>query len=314
MITYLPKSLKKNSTIGLICPAGGLNSYKPVKLALNYLKKLGYKVKLGKSILTSNKAYKYLSGTDRDRLADLYNFWSDESVDAVFCLRGGYGCLRLLSLIDFNRIKKHKKILLGFSDITVLLLAFYKKCNLTTFHGPLLSYKFIDKKLKPIDSASEKKLWSVLSDSMFKFSYSGKPQSVMIKSGIANGKLLGGNLTDICSMIGSAYLPSFKDSILLLEDCYEEPYRIDRLLTQLSNAGIFEQVNGLIFSSFYKCGFKNKKEIVDLLKDRTLKYKVPTIFNFPIGHDTQNYVLPIGLCVSLDARDASKYTLSSTSL
>ena len=308
MITYLPKSLKKNSTIGLICPAGGLNSYKPVKLVVNYLKKLGYKVKLGKSIVVSNKAYKYLSGTDKDRLADLYNLWSDKSISAVFCLRGGYGCLRLLDLIDFNQIKKHKKILLGFSDITILLLAFYEMCNLTTFHGPLLAYKFIDKKLKPIDSASEKNLWSLLSNPKFKFSYSNKSQGVVIKAGTAKGKLLGGNLTDICTMLGSSYLPSFKGSILLLEDCYEEPYRIDRLLTQLSNAGIFEEVNGLIFSSFYKCGFKNKREIVNLLKDRVVKYGVPTIYNFPVGHDTQNYVLPIGLQVSLNA---GKCTLSS---
>lgn len=306
MIAYLPKSLSKNSTIGLICPAGGLDSYKLVKLVIKYLKKLGYKVKLGKSILVSGKAYKYLSGTDNARLADLYKFWEDKSVDAVFCLRGGYGCLRLLNSIDFNRIKRHKKILLGFSDITVLLLAFYKMCNLVTFHGPLLMYKFINKKSKPLDKSTEKNLWKLLSNPKFDFSY--KSKVMVINSGKAKGKLLGGNLTDICSMLGSGYLPDFKDSILLLEDCYEEPYKIDRYLTQLSNVGIFEQVNGIVFSSFYKCGFKNKREIVGLLKDRTLKYKIPTIFNFPIGHNTRNYVAPIGLEVFLDT---NKCILSS---
>lgn len=311
MITYLPKPLTENSTIGLICPAGGLDSYKSVKLAVDYLKKSGYKVKLGKSLVVSSQDYKYLSGCDNDRLNDLYSFWNDKSINAVFCLRGGYGCLRLLNLIDFDRIKKHKKILLGFSDITILLLAFYKMCNLVTFHGPLLSYKFIDKKLKPIDPNTEKYLWKLLSAPQFKFSYSNKSKGVVIKSGKTKGKLLGGNLTDICAMIGSGYLPSFRDSILFLEDCYEEPSRIDRLLTQLSNAGIFEQVKGLVFSGFYKCGFKNNKEIIDLLKDRIMKYKVPTIFNFPVGHDIQNYTLPIGLEVSLDA---NKCVLSSNSL
>ena len=311
MIAYLPNPLTKNSTIGLICPAGGLDNYKPVELAVAYLKKLDYKVKLGKSILISNKAYKYLSGTDSDRLADLYKFWNDKSVDAVFCLRGGYGCLRLLNLIDFRKIKKQKKILLGFSDITVLLLAFYKMCNLVTFHGPSLAYKFIDTRLKSTDLNTEKYLWELLSDPKFKFSYSNKSQGIVIKSGRVKGRLLGGNLTNICSMVGSDYLPDFKDSILFLEDCYEEPYRIDRLLTQLSNAGIFAQVKGLIFSSFYKCKFKNNKKIVDLLKDRTLKYGVPTIFNFPIGHDIRNYAVPIGLDVSLDAE---KCILSSSPL
>ncbi len=311
MITYLPKPLTKNSTIGVICPAGGMNSYKPVKFAIAYLKNLGYKVKLGKSILVSGKAYKYLSGTDNDRLTDLYNFWNDKSVDAVFCLRGGYGCLRLLDSIDFNQIKKQKKILLGFSDITVLLLAFYKMCNLLTFHGPLLGYKFIDRYLNPFDDNTEKNLWNLFADPQFKFSYSNRSQGIAIKDGKAKGKLLGGNLTDICSMIGSCYLPSFKGSILLLEDCYEEPYKIDRLLTQLSNARIFTQANGVIFSSFYKCGFKNKKEIIDLLKDRTLKYEVPIIFNFPVGHDLKNYVLPIGANVLLDTNNC---TLRSSSL
>ena len=309
MITYLPKALKKNSTIGLICPAGGLDNHKKAELAINYLKSLGYSVRLGKSIIASKKSYKYLSGTDKERLADLYNFWCDDSIDAVFCLRGGYGCLRLLNLIDFKLIKKHKKILLGFSDITILLLAFYKKCNLLTFHGPLLTYKFIDKKLNPIDKNTHSNLWKLLKSPKFDFSY--KSKWVTIKPGKAKGKLLGGNLTDICSMIGSCYLPSFKGSILLLEDCYEEPYKIDRLLTQLSNARIFTQANGVIFSSFYKCGFKNKKEIIDLLKDRTLKYEVPIIFNFPVGHDLKNYVLPIGANVLLDTNNC---TLRSSSL
>ncbi len=301
MIAHLPKPLIKNSTIGLICPAGGLETDKPVKLAIAYLKSLGYRVKLGKSLIVSNKAYKYLSGTDKDRLKDLYNFWSDKSIDAVFCLRGGYGCLRLLDLIDFDRIKKHKKILLGFSDITILLLAFYKMCNLVTFHGPLLTYKFIDKKLKSIDPNTEKYLWKLLADPKFKFSYSNKSQGIVIKAGKTKGELLGGNLTDICSMIGSGYLPDFRNSILLLEDCYEEPYKIDRLITQLSNAGIFNQVKGIIFSGFYKCGFTNRREVIDLLKDRTFKYRVPVIYNFPIGHDTKNYIVPIGLDVTLDA-------------
>ncbi len=300
MITYLPKSLSKNSTIGLICPAGGLKSLKDVSIVVKYLERLGFKVRLGKSLVVSDNAYKYLSATDEKRLADLYNFWEDKSVDAIFCLRGGYGCLRLLNLIDFDRIKRQKKILLGFSDITILLLAFYKICNLVTFHGPLLTYKFMDKNLKLIDSKTEKTLWNLLTDSKFQFSYSNKSQGLVIKSGKVKGKLLGGNLTDVCSMIGSGYLPEFKNSILLLEDCYEEPYKIDRLLTQLSNAGIFEQVGGLIFSNFYKCEFKNNQEIVDLLKDRAGKYKKPALYNFPIGHDKKNYIVPIGVNVSLD--------------
>lgn len=305
MITYLPKSLTKNSTIGLICPAGGLDSFLPVELTVKYLRKLGYKVKIGKSLSSKKNGYKYLSGSDKERLSDLHHFWSDNAVDAVFCLRGGYGCLRLLDSIDFNLIKKHKKILLGYSDITALLLSFYKESNLATFHGPLLGNKFLNHQLKPLEHSSEKNLWKLLNESKFKFSYSNKSDGVSIFPGRAQGKLLGGNLTVICSMIGSKYLPSFKNSILFLEDCHEESYKIDRLLTQLALAGIFHEVNGLIFSSFYKCKFKNNKEIVNLLKDKVLKYKIPTIFNFPIGHSLKNYTVPIGKTVTLDSRTCS---------
>ncbi len=297
MITYLPKPLRKNSTIGLICPAGGLKSSKDISKSVKYLEDLAYKVKVGRSLLANN-GYKYLSDTDEKRLFDLYNFWEDKSVDAVFCLRGGYGCLRLLNLIDFNRIKKNKKILLGFSDITVLLLSFYKKCNLVTFHGPMLGNK--------TEKTSANNLWKLLVNQQFQFSY--KSKGFQIVPGKTKGKLLGGNLTNVCSMIGSGFLPDFRGSILLLEDCHEEPYKIDRLLTQISNAGIFNQVNGIVFSSFYKCGFKKNNEIIALLKDKVAKYKKPTLYNFPVGHNEKNYAVPIGLDVQLDV---GKFVLSS---
>lgn len=291
MFTRFPKPLKKNSTIGLVCPAGGFVDYKPIRRVVKYLKGQGYKVKLGKSLVSKDKHFTYLSGSDKSRKRDLINFFLDKSIDAIFCLRGGYGCLRLLDDINFNVIKKNKKIFLGFSDITILLLAIYKKCDFVTFHGPLLGYKF--------DIGSTNYMWKLLSDPKFSFSY--KSRGTTINSGAAIGTLLGGNLTDVCSMIGSRFLPDFNNSIVFLEDCHEEPYKIDRLLTQILNSGILKGAKGFIFSSFYKCGFKNNNQLVKLLKDRISKYNVPAIFNFPIGHDLKNYTVPIGVQVVLDA-------------
>lgn len=300
MSPIFPKSLKSNSTIGLICPAGGFVNYKPIKLVIRYLKLKGYKVRLGKSLISSKSEYKYLSGGDSGRLSDLHNFFKDKNIDAIFCLRGGYGSLRLLRDIDFKLIKKSKKIILGFSDITVLLLSIFAKTNLITFHGPLLGAKFLNDHLKSKDKKSELYFWNLLSKDKFRFSYSY--ESKIIHPGKASGRLLGGNLTDICSMLGSGgYLPDFKGAILFLEDCYEEPYRIDRLLTQLDLAGIFKKVNGLIFSNFYKCKFKSDREIVRLLKDKVKKYKIPVIYDFPIGHSLKNYTVPIGMPCVLDA-------------
>ncbi len=296
-----PKPLFHNATIGLICPASGFTQYKEINQSVKYLKKLGFKVKLGKSLLSRSKNFHYLSGPDKLRANDFNDFWNDNKVDAIFCLRGGYGCLRILDDIDFKSIKSKRKILLGFSDITVLLLAIYKKSNLLTFHGPMFGYKFLNKDLSVIDKSSEKSLWSVLFDPSFSFHYSNKLSGCTIHSGKSYGVLLGGNLTDICSMIGSPYLPDFKDSILLLEDCNEEPYKIDRMLTQLAVSGIFKNIKGIIFSSFYKCSFKNRKQLLKFLKEKFASYKIPIVYGFPIGHEKRNLTVPIGKKVFFDA-------------
>ncbi len=296
-----PKPLFHNATIGLICPASGFTEHKKINLVAKYLNKLGFKVKLGSSLVSSNKIFPYLSGPDKLRASDFNDFWNDNEIDAIFCLRGGYGCLRLLDYIDFKLVKSKRKILLGFSDITVLLLAIYKKAHLITFHGPMFGYKFLNKDLSVVDKSSEKSLWSLLFNPKFSFQYSNKLSGYTICSGKTNGVLLGGNLTDICSMIGSTYLPDFNGSVLLLEDCNEEPYKIDRMLTQLAVSGVFKNIKGIIFSSFYKCGFKNKKQLSVFLKEKFTAYKIPIAYGFPIGHEKRNLTVPIGKKVFFDA-------------
>ncbi len=289
----------------MLCPSGGFDDYKPISRVIKYLKSKGFNVKIGRSLRYSNNSknpYKYLSGNDENRLSDLIDFWSNPSVDAIFCLRGGYGILRLLKNINFNIFNRQKKILLGFSDATILLLAIHAKTGLVTFHGPMLGINFLGKDQKLVSSASEAALWDMLTNQRYNFSYSAKSFGVCIYPGRAHGKLLGGNLTSICSMLGSNYLPDFKDAILFLEDVNEEPYKIDRLITQLDNAGIFKKVKGLIFSSFQKCKFTSKKQVEFLLSEKIKKYKIPTIYGFPIGHIKTNYIVPIGIYVKFDAR------------
>lgn len=295
-----PKPIDKNSKIGLICPAGGFDDYKPIETAIKYLKNKGYKVKTGKSLINKSNQYKYLSGSDNDRLKDLMDFWLDESIDAIFCLRGGYGSLRLLEMIDFNVLKNKKRIFVGFSDVTVLLLAIYAKCGVTTFHGPMLSYRFIKKSLQPYNKTSERFFWRMLNDYRYFYEYKFKKNTIIINPGIAQGPLIGGNLTNVCSLLGSKYMPDLKGAILFLEDCNEEPYKIDRFLAQLKNNCVFEMVNGIIFSSFYHCKFRSVNETVQLLKDKVKDITSPVIYNFPIGHSSQNYIIPIGVQSCLD--------------
>lgn len=305
MLSRFPHPLVNNSTIGLICPAGGFEDYKPIVLASRYLKKHGYKVKLGDSLLNLQKSYKYLSGSDEERLGDLLDFWFDKTVDAIFCLKGGYGSLRLLNKIDFNKLKNIKKIFLGFSDITVLLLAMYSRTNMITFHAPMLGADFLKKNLTPKDKSSEMCMFNMLRDPAFKFSYSSKDEGITINPGKTSGYLLGGNLTSLCSMIGTGYFPDFRDSVLFLEDVNEEPYTIDRMLTQLIMSGIFNKVTGVIFTSFNNSGFKSKKQVATLIKDKMTRYKIPIIYYFPSGHGAKNYILPIGRKVFFDADNKS---------
>lgn len=308
MTARFPNPLKKGSTIGLICPAGGFKDYRYVRRAFRYLTKLGYKVEIGNSVVYSRKAYTYLSGDDEARLSDLLTFWFDTNVDAIFCLKGGYGSLRLLNKINFTSLRKVKKIILGFSDITVLLLSIYAKTNQITFHGPLLGAHFLNRDLTPVDKQSAKHIFNILQDPLFGFSYNSKKQGIVIHPGKAKGTLIGGNLTSICSMLGTDYLPSFKNAILFLEDCNEHKYTIDRMLTQLNNAGLLKEVSGIVFGSFYNSGFTSRKQVAKLVRDIVQDFNIPMIYYFPCGHGLQNFTLPIGRKVMLDA---DKLTLKS---
>lgn len=299
MSVILPPSLRDNARIGLICPAGGFENYRPIKSTVEYLKKLGFKVRIGNHIISNSSSYKYLSSIDENRIKDFIDFWNDDSIDAIFCLRGGYGSLKLLEKIDFAKLVRRNKIFIGYSDITVLLLALYFKLNLVTFHGPMLGIDFFKTTSSSVNKFSERNLWKILRENQFLFSYSYR-SSIVISPGRANGVLLGGNLSCIASMIGSAFLPSFKNSILFLEDCNEDMYRIDRYLTQLKNAGIFNNLKGLIFSNFQNCKF-TKEQFVRLVKDILKKDKFPILYGFPIGHCSSNLTLPLGLKVTLDA-------------
>lgn len=228
--------------------------------------------------------------------------WLDDSVDAVFCMRGGYGTLRILEMIDYSVFKRRKKILIGYSDITALLLTIYSEAKLVTFHGPMLGIKTLSDKSLPKNKQSVNSIWHVLNNKDFSFSYSFKKTGAVIYSGKVTGPIIGGNLSVICSMLGSDFSPNFSKSILFLEDCNEEPYKIDRYLTQLKNAGVFEKISGLIIGSFYKCNFKNKKEIINLIKDRLGENKIPSVYGFPAGHGKENYTLPVGIKTVLDSQ------------
>lgn len=302
-VPIYPKGLKKGATIGLCAPAGPSHDLTEIDGFKKFLIEKGFKVKEGKQI---RKRLGYFTSTDAQRAEEFMELIEDSSVDAIFFTRGGWGCARILDLLDFNTIQNNPKIILGFSDITSLLIAITHKTGLITFHGPngnasweQPSYQWIEKLL-----FSEN---SVLYEAK---SMQTNNQKTII-SGIAEGELIGGNLSVLCGIIGSKYVPSWENKILFLEEVAEEPYRVDRMLTQLKLNGVFDQISGVVLGQFKKCVAEEPDwafTVEELLDQHFGNLKIPVFSNAPVGHVKDKYILPIGQKVQIDA---DKFTIQT---
>lgn len=276
--------LKKNQTVGVIAP-GSPVSKSEIEKGLSLLEFHHLKPGLGEHLFDS---VKYLAGYDIDRTSDLHHMFLDPDIKAIFCARGGYGTTRLLHMIDFDTIQRNPKILVGFSDITALLFAIYKKTGLITIHGPTLS------QLQKNDNLAY--LLRLITTPY-------RPEITMkrgkvIKSGQAEGILLGGNLSIICSLCGTSFLPSLKNTILFVEERGESLYRIDRMLTQLLLTNILKELSAIIIGQIDDCGEEDAIEAI--FEERLSGLKIPIISGLPVGHGEENISLPLGLPALLD--------------
>ena len=267
------------------------------------LEKLGYRVKLAKHVRARRG---FLAGTDRQRAADLMNMFTDRRVHAILCVRGGYGAPRLLPLLDYGVIRRHAKVFVGYSDLTALHCAFLARAGMISFHGPLVIADFAREPIPPFTLESFR---GTLEDGFagdIATGYRGKTITVLRK-GQARGQLIGGNLSLLCSLIGTPWLPDFRGRILFLEDVGEQPYRFDRMLTQLLNAGLLQRVAGIAVGLNADCEDPKAKDaneyrqtIEDVLGERLLPLKVPLVMGLPFGHVSLNATLPVGVLATLD--------------
>jgi muramoyltetrapeptide carboxypeptidase len=284
--------IKKGSKIGVIAPAFQPDKEKLDK-GLAYLLDSGYKVVRGKSL---DAIYGYLAGNDLLRVDDLHTMFSDPEVDAIICARGGWGCLRILDQLDYDLIRKNPKILVGYSDITTLHLAIWKKSGLPGISGPMTAIEMGT----GIEPFTEKHFWDQVYNTGQYYEFTWEPDSTETwQTGEADGILLGGCLAMVAHQLGTDYSPDYKDSILLLEDVGEEPYRIDRYLAQLRQAGIFDQINGLILGNFLDCENQNPDRpsftVKEVLQEYCQDLKYPVIYDFPYGHGMIKISVPIGM-------------------
>lgn len=305
-----PPRLKAGDTVGLVNPAGATFHPQDVVIAGESLAALGLKMKTGEHLLDR---YGYLAGSDQNRAADVNGMFADGQVKAVLTLRGGWGCNRILELLDYQLIARNPKILMGYSDITSLLLALNAKTGLVTFHGPV----GISSWNKYSTALVEKLLFHAEAFSMENPTDIGdhltqvKDRVLTIHGGKARGKLLGGNLSVLTAMVGSDYLPDFKGNILFLEEVGEDIYRVDRMLTQLKLAGILGQISGFVFGKCSDCGpgkGYGSLTLEEVLDDHIKPLGIPAWYGSMIGHIENKFTIPLGVESEIDA-DAGRITL-----
>lgn len=290
--------------MGVIAPASAPPNPKNIDPALGTLTKLGFKPKPATNL---RKRLGFLAGDDRERAADIMEMFADREVKGIICFRGGYGAARLLSLLDYTTIHLNPKVFIGYSDITSLHNAFLAKANLVSFHGPMLNSDFLKETIPDFTLQSFfRTLMQPSAPGSVCQGYTKKTVTVL-SPGVASGRLVGGNISILCASLATPYQPSLKGAILFLEDLNEEPYRFDRMLTQLLNAGLLQQVAGIAIGINRNCKdpkaekcTEYRQTLDDVFRERLLPLKVPIVTGLPFGHVRHNATLPVGVLATLD--------------
>ena len=297
-------ALKQGDTVGLITPGSYIDD-EGLEKAVSNIESLGLKVKLAKNI---RKVRGYTAGSVHERVSDIHQMFSDKSVNAVWCARGGYGCSSLLPHLDYELIKSNPKVFIGYSDITVLHQAIFKETSLVTFHGPVASSTFTDytkkyfysmlfsKDVPPEvvpsadnDLKSEKNVWY-------------KPKT--FKKGTSIGRLVGGNLSLINSLIGTQWELNYNNKILFLEDIGEAPYKIDRMLVQMNQVREFNSANAVVLGVFddsEKPEDELSLTLEEMFSDNFSDIKVPCSYGYSFGHISDQFTLPLGVEVEVNS-------------
>jgi muramoyltetrapeptide carboxypeptidase len=328
----LPPKLKFGDTIGIVASASNITHLNEIPEIKQRFESMGFRVILGKNIYAQapmpigakklsesnptikedlDHSYIQYAGTPKQRADDLMDMFRNTKVKAIIELRGGYGSAQILDLLDYNVIKQNPKILIGFSDITALLLAINQQTGLVTFHGPVavidwndFSYNYF--KWLVMDGAHPlilNKYTPALDDD-------GNVSNLnfTITSGTAYGRLIGGNLTLLVGLLGTKYQPDFNHAILFVEDADEKDlYKIDRMLSQLKNAGALNKISGFVFASCSNCSLTSLgySTLMKTFKEYIKPLKIPAFAGTMVGHFGSNYTLPIGATVEIDADNSS---------
>jgi muramoyltetrapeptide carboxypeptidase len=298
-----PPRIKSGDTLALVTPGSYITEQEKQE-SISNIQSMGFNVVYTDRLMQKNG---YFSSTDEERAADLNDMFKREDVQGIICARGGYGCARILPFLDYELVRNNPKPLIGFSDVTALHYAIYKNSGLITFHGPVgvsTFSRFSTKNFKEVllEPTFELELRNSDTDNNY------NPYGITtISTGLAKGELVGGNLTIVASLIGTEYDIDYTGKIVFLEEFIEEPYRIDRMLTQMIQAGKFKNISGIALGVFKMCepsitnpSFSNSFSLMEVLKDRLGNLGVPVVYGLSFGHIVDKLTLPVGVMAELD--------------
>ncbi len=304
-----PPRLKSGDTIGLIAPGSSISG-KELNDSVKSLNDLGFNVVYTNNILSKNG---YFAGTDKQRASDVDQMFYRKDVAGIICARGGYGCTRILPLINYNVIQANPKVFMGYSDVTSLLYGIYKKTGLISFHGPVGISTYNDFTIEYFKKTLMDPEGNFVLKNSVPEAGDEEYQPLTIQDGVARGELIGGNLSVVVSLIGTPYDIETSNKIIFLEEMEEEPYRIDRMLTQMRMAGKFEGAAGVAMGVFKDCkpsdksSFDSSFTLIEVLKNRLGDLNIPVVYGMSFGHIKNKFIVPFGIKAELDA---SKQTLT----
>ncbi|MDH3329371.1 MAG: LD-carboxypeptidase [Desulfobulbaceae bacterium] len=295
----IPAKLHSGSCIGIFSPAGPVRDHAKVESGIRLLREMGFRIKL---FPHPEPEAEYLAADDRRRVDEFHSMLADDDVNALMALRGGYGCLRITEMLNYELIKARKKFIIGFSDISILLNTISSRAHIATVHGPVLT------SLASTDKTSTMSLLSLLKE--------GLPEQiaadniVILRAGDATGILRGGNLATLVHLLGTPWEIPWNNTLLLLEDTGEPMYKIDRMLTQLYHSGKLKKLSGIILGSFDTGDDTDEnnrlqKLVWQRVMELTEGSPCPVWGNFPAGHRERNLAVPLGVEMFMDSGSAT---------
>jgi len=301
MKTLKAPRLRRGDCIGIVSPASAPSAQEKIDKGVRYLEGLGYRVKVGRHVMDEHG---YLAGSDEHRAEDFNEMLRDRTVKAIIAVRGGYGTPRILQLVDYAAVRRTPKIIVGYSDLTALQLALYRKTGLVTFSGPMLGVEMWDS----IDPYTEEHFWRLVT-SPSKAGALENPDGERMSghnSGKARGTLLGGNLSLLMSLLATPYAPNLQSAILAVEDIDELPHRVDRMFTQLFLSGILRRIAGLVLGKFTDCvpsdPSKPHLTVERVIDEMLQRVQCPVLGNVQFGHIPRKLTLPLGVSTAIDSR------------